>query len=55
MHEALNPTSFCNTKNAVFTPVLVYSMPGDTRSIRMFDKIVLDIAKKKQRMKLFLH
>ena len=44
--------AFGNTKDAVFAQVLVQSTSGDTRSVRMFDKIVLDIAKEKQVTKL---
>ena len=47
--------AFSNTKDAVFAQVLVQSMPsGDIRSVRMFDKIVLDIAQEKQVTKLSL-
>ena len=46
--------AFANTKDAVFAQVLVQSTSGDTRSVRMFDKIVLDIAKEKQVTKLSL-
>ena len=47
--------AFANTKDAVFAQVLVQSTPsGDIRSVRMFDKIVLDIAQEKQVTKLSL-